>query len=323
MPLTNSQYESIIRSYEIKQNENQRILTARKAEIYQAIPEYEAIDMEISRFSVAQGRKLLLGDSGAVAALHDGLKDLSRRKASLLKEHGYPADYLSPVYSCPDCQDTGYISGEKCHCFKQQIITLLYEQSNIQEFLNSENFSTLSYAYYEGDDLTRFKNAVLTCRNFINNFNSDYHNLFFYGTVGTGKSFLSCCVAKELMDRGHSVLYFSSVSLFETLAKNSFDYKSKEELYNMFEDLYNCDLVIIDDLGTELTNNFVTTQFFSCLNERHMRKKATVISTNLTLEELRNRYSDRIFSRITSNYEVCKLTGPDIRMLKKRMLNRK
>ena len=141
--------------------------------------------------------------------------------------------------------------------------------------------------------------------------------------MGTGKSFLSCCVSKELLERGHSVLYFSAAALFETLSRNSFSYKSKEELYNICEDLYNCDLVIIDDLGTELTNNFVATQLFTLLNERHLRKKSTIISTNLSLEELRNRYSDRIFSRITSHYEVCKLTGPDIRMQKKRMLNRK
>ena len=130
-------------------------------------------------------------------------------------------------------------------------------------------------------------------------------------------------MAKELLDSGHSVLYFSSVTLFESIAKNYFSYKTKEELYNTYEDLYNCDLMIIDDLGTELTNDFVATQLFTLLSERHIRKKSTVISTNLSLEELSERYSDRIFSRITSNYELCKLTGADIRMQKKRLLNRK
>ena len=162
-----------------------------------------------------------------------------------------------------------------------------------------------------------------TCHNFVNNFNSDYHNLFFYGMVGTGKSFLSGCVAKELLDKGNMVLYFSSISLFETLSKISFDFKAKEEFNHLMEDLYHCDLLIIDDLGTELTNAFVSSQLFSILNERHIRKKATVISSNLSLEELRERYSDRVFSRITSYFEICKITGPDIRMYKKRMLNRK
>lgn len=323
MALTNSQYNSIIRGYEAAQNRNHQLHMERRDEVYREIPSYEALEQEISTCSVACGKRLLEGDSSALTELKEKLTSLRAQKSALLAAHHFPSDYLEPIYDCPDCKDTGYIDGQKCHCFKQQMITLLYEQSNIQELLASENFGTLSYNYYSGDDLKRFQNAVLTCQNFIRNFNSDYHNLFFYGTVGTGKSFLSCCVSKELLERGHSVLYFSAAALFETLSRNSFSYKSKEELYNICEDLYNCDLVIIDDLGTELTNNFVATQLFTLLNERHLRKKSTIISTNLSLEELRNRYSDRIFSRITSHYEVCKLTGPDIRMQKKRMLNRK
>ena len=154
----------------------------------------------------------------------------------------------------------------------------------------------------------------------MQNFKEDYHNLFFYGTVGTGKSFLSGCIAKELLETGNSVIYFSASGMFELLAMYSFD-AVKESLYGLYDDLYDCDLLIIDDLGTEITNNFVTSQLFSCLNQRHLRQKATLISTNISLEELRDRYSDRIFSRITSSFTLCKLTGPDIRILKRRMAN--
>ena len=169
--------------------------------------------------------------------------------------------------------------------------------------------------------MERFQKAVSISKDFVQNFKQDYHNLFFYGTVGTGKSFLSGCVANELLQKGYSVIYFSASGLFETLARYSFDANSKESLYDFYDDLYNCDLVIIDDLGTEMTNSFVSSQLFACLNERLLRRNATIISTNLSLEELRNRYSDRVFSRITSNYELCKLTGPDIRMSKKRSAN--
>jgi DNA replication protein DnaC len=124
-------------------------------------------------------------------------------------------------------------------------------------------------------------------------------------------------VARELLDAGHSVIYFSASGLFDALARYSFDSKSKEKLHKLYEDLYNCDLLIIDDLGTELTNNFVTSQLFSCLNERSLRRKSLIISTNLGLEELRDRYSDRIFSRISTGFSLCKLTGPDIRIQKK------
>ena len=323
MSLTNAQYDTILHQYEIKQLKSRREAERRLACVYDRIPGYRDLEHMVAAVSVAQGRKLLAGDEEAMEDLRDSLAELSGRKAQLLEDAGFAPDYLEPVYECPDCQDTGYIGSEKCHCFKQAMITLLYEQSNIREMLRTENFDTLSYEYYEGEDLSRFKNAVRTCRNFVKNFNSDYHNLFFYGTVGTGKSFLSGCVAKELIESGHSVIYFSTTGLFDLLSKNSFDYKNREELRETYADLYQCDLLIIDDLGTELTNQFVTSQLFALLNERHMGKKATIISTNLSLEELRNRYSDRIFSRITSHYEICKLTGQDIRMYRKRLMNRK
>ena len=322
MSLTNTQYDLIRRDYEARQLDNRHELEKKTAYVYDHVPGYRELEDSVAAVSVAQGRKYLEGDENAMAELKERLAKIGVRKAKLLKDAGLPETYLNPVYTCPDCKDTGYIDGRKCHCFKQAVITLLYEQSNIREMLQAENFHTLSYEYYEGEALTHFKNTVTTCRNFIKNFNSDYHNLFFYGTVGTGKSFLSNCVAKELIEHGHSVIYFSAASLFDLLSKYSFDYKSKEERRDHYNDLYQCDLLIIDDLGTELTNQFVASQLFSLLNERHMGKKATIISTNLSLEELRNRYSDRIFSRITSHYSICKLTGPDIRM-KKRLLNRK
>lgn len=323
MALTNTQYDQILHQYEIKQINCRRETERKKAYIYDHIPEYRDLEDAVAEISVSQGRKLLAGDTEAMEDLRDSIAELSGRKAQLLEDAGFPPDYLESVYECPDCKDTGYIDGQKCHCFKEAMITLLYEQSNIREMLQTENFDSLSYEYYTGEDLSRFRNAVNTCKNFVKNFNSDYHNLFFYGTVGTGKSFLSGCVAKELIESGHSVIYFSAANLFDFLSKNSFDYKNREELRGTYADLTQCDLLIIDDLGTELTNQFVASSLFALLNERHMGKKATAISTNLSLEELRNRYSERIFSRITSHYELCKLSGQDIRMHKKRLLNRK
>lgn len=350
MALTNTQYESIIRGYQKRQTANHHLWGERRETVYEQIPGFRELDETIRSTSLSHARRLLgrVDNSGncsmeqSMDELHEALADLSSRKRLLLAKAGFPADYLEPVYDCPDCQDTGYITPEnqdgkrssqendlgeavrvKCHCFRRQEISLLYEQSNIQEMIERENFTTLSFTYYEGEDLSRFRDAVAAGKEFVRNFKTEYQNLFFYGTVGTGKSFLSGCIAREILQNGHPVIYFSSSGFFETLAKYSFDNKAKETLYNFYEDLYNCDLVIIDDLGTELTNLFVNSQLFTFLNERHLRKKATIISTNLSLDELSVRYSDRIFSRITSNFGLYKLTGPDIRMLKKRMANRK
>lgn len=321
MALNNSQYESIIKGYERARDESRFLLDSRKQQVWREIPEYRQLSESIGSVSVSYGRRMLEGDEGALSELHVKLAEIASRQKQLLTEHGFPADYLEPVYSCPDCQDTGFLQSglfrEKCHCFRQQELSILYAQSNIQETIGRENFSTLSYAYYQGEDLRRFEAAVDISKNFIENFKDIYHNLFFYGTVGTGKSFLSCCIAKELIDQGNLVIYFSASQLFDILSKSTFDRDSTEAASGISDDICDCDLLIIDDLGTELTNAFVSSQLFSCLNSRHLRKKATIITTNLSLGELRDRYSDRIFSRITSNYDICKLTGSDIRMQKK------
>lgn len=317
MPLTKMQYESISRRYEETQNKNHRIHTARRDEIYAKLPAYRDIDQQMASLSIQHGLRLLDGDDSAITDLRVQLEHSSAEKKKLLADAGYPTDYLEPIYDCKDCQDSGYIGNEKCHCFRQQEIRLLYEQSNIQATIEKENFETLSYEYYDGEDLKAFEAAVAISKDFVAGFQNHYQNILYYGTVGTGKSFLSGCIARELLACGKSVIYFSANGLFEQLARYSFDTKMKEGLYNFYKDLYNCDLVIVDDLGTEVTNNFVCSQLFALLNERHLRQKATIISTNLQLSELRERYSERVFSRIASNYTICRLSGADIRLQKR------
>ena len=316
MPLTNAQYDRIFRQYEEKQRQSRLETERRRDYVYEHLPKYRELEDETASLSVSQGKKLLSGDESALEKLRESLASLREQKRQLLLSANLPADYLEPVFSCPDCRDTGYIGREKCHCLRQAEISLLYEQSGLQEMLANNNFSLLSYEYHTGEDLSHFEKAVETCKIFVKNFDSDYHNLFFYGTVGTGKSFLSCCVAKELMDQGCSVIYFGATGLFDLLSDAAFHTKNRDERQNAYADLYQCDLLIIDDLGTELTNQFTSSQLFSLLNERHLGKKSTLISTNFTLAQLRDRYSDRIFSRITSNFDVCRLAGEDIRMYK-------
>ena len=194
----------------------------------------------------------------------------------------------------------------------------------VKSILENENFNTLTLDYYSDtpiDPSTRrspldnAKLAVAACHSFIERFDCSFENLFFYGCTGVGKTFLSNCVAKALMDSGHSVLYFTSFQLFNILEESKFhqnaDAKQQEN------DLFTCDLLIIDDLGTELTNSFSVSQLFLCLNERLLRRKSTIISSNLDLDKLFDTYSERNFSRIISNYTLLKLTGADIRLQKR------
>ncbi len=323
MALSNAQYESILKKYERTRDTNRHILEERRERIYRELPAYREAEVSAGALSAEAVRQMLDGDEEAVLRLREQLSRLAEERAALLSKAGYPADYLEPIYTCPLCQDTGYTATpdglrEKCRCFRNQEISIRYAQSNIQDMISRENFSTLSYEYYQGEDLQHFKAAVELSRKFAENFREGCHNLFFYGTVGTGKSFLSGCIANELLQAGYSVIYFSAAGLFDRLAYFSFDAKGKDMLHAFYGDIYGCDLLIIDDLGTEVTNSFVNSQLFSCLNERSLRQRSTIISTNLSLEELRDRYSDRIFSRITSGFSLCKLTGPDIRIYRKR-----
>lgn len=316
MSLTNAQYDAIQREYDARQLKNRRLLESRRAEVFRVCPAYEEASDKVASLSVEYGKRFLDGDEGALDRYRQELSALSAQKEALLVQAGFPADYLEPVCECPLCQDTGYVNGRRCRCYEQRVIRALYAQSNLQGLLATENFAALSYDYYKGEDLANFKKAVESALSFIKNFREEYRNLLFYGEVGTGKTFLSNCIACEMLGQGYSVIYFSASGFFNLLSRYSFGSDNKEMLYKTYEDLYNCDLVIVDDLGTELSNAFTNSQFFSFINERFLRKKSMLISTNLSLEELKARYSERIFSRLTSNFTFRKFSGPDIRACK-------
>lgn len=325
MPLKNHQYQAIMREYDNQQLQNQRVAEQHREEVYSAIPRLEQIEQQIASLSVQQAKKLLDGESSALTELKDKLSILSSEKTDLLTQNGFAPDYMELSYRCPDCKDTGFIGNKKCHCFAQASIDLLYTQSNIREILEHENFDTFRTNYYSQslqDSLTGITSyetmtrAVEIAKTFIRKFSYEYQNLLIYGNTGVGKTFLTNCIAKEVLESAHSVLYFSSAQLFDALASVTFSKKIDMDS-SVGEDIYSCDLLIIDDLGTELTNSFVSSSLFLCLNERHLQKKTTIISTNLSLEAIRETYSERIFSRISLNYKFIKLFGDDIRILKK------
>lgn len=324
MALNNSQYDSIIRTYEQKQLHNRDILDKHYATAYEKLPQLKELHQAISELSIKQARRLIDGDESALTELKVQLRSLSQAAKELLVAGGFPPDYLEPVYSCTDCKDTGYIGNKKCHCFQKAIIDMLYTQSNLKYILQEENFDTFSFSYYSTNHidpktgasaLANMEKAYMAARDFVATFGKEFHNLFLYGDTGVGKTFLSNCIAKELIDTSHSVIYLSSFELFDTLAKSKFG--KDEAAGQMNEHIFDCELLIIDDLGTELANSFTVSQLFLCLNERLLRRKPTIISTNLSLETLVEIYSERTFSRITSNYTMLKLTGDDIRIKKK------
>jgi len=317
--LQNAQYDEILREYNRRQLNHKYELDEHIRIAYEAVPRLEEIDQEIAALSIQKARTLL-GEGTSSLNLKDAISSLIEERAALLWVNGLPEDYLQMHYDCPLCQDTGYIDGQKCSCFKKASVELLYDQSNIKNVLKNTDFSAFSLDYYgdnTGDLNARAlaEVALANAKEFVTDFGTSFNNLFLYGNTGVGKTFLSHCIAKDLLNRGYAVLYFSAFELFDQLAKGTFSYKSEDAKIN--EPIFDCDLLIIDDLGTELTNSFVTSSLFLCINERLMRQKATIISTNLSLEDFSEIYSERVFSRISSNYTMLKMIGDDIRIQQK------
>lgn len=324
MALTNSQYDEIFRSYDAKQLKARRDAEHRIKAAYERCPELKEIDVSIAETSVASARQLLDGDACALTQLKDRLFALRTRKKALMQELSLPDDYFEPVYECKDCRDTGYIDGKPCHCLKQKTIDFIYAQSNIRDILCTENFDALTLEYYSDSQINPItgltsletaKAAVAKCHEFVEQFDNVFANLYFYGDTGTGKTFLSNCIAKELLESGHSVIYFTAFQLFDILSKGVFD--KDADAIAAHRNIFDCDLLIIDDLGTELANSFTTSQLFLCLNERMLRKKSTIISTNLSMNQVADIYSERVLSRISNSYTIIKLFGDDIRLKKR------
>ena len=376
--LTNTQYDTIMRSYDRRQTRRLREMQRRREQVYEAVPALAALDEELSaqrstlirtlfsdedRSSDAAapssgsartgssvsanerpGKKGSAGpapDRSGKENSADTYRSRSRsavqRRRELLVSAGFPADYLDPVYECPDCQDTGFIRDpdspgtiHRCHCFHQAVIDLLYTQSGLKEILEKENFSTFSLDYYSSElkdpatgktSRQNMEDILAYCKNALSCFDQIPANLFFYGDTGLGKTFLTHCIARELLESSHSVMYYSAFSLFEWLAQITFGKEAADRedpgVLSHIRYLYECDYLIIDDLGTELTNSFVSSRLFAILNERAARKKGTLISTNLSLPGFAQTYSERIFSRITSGYRLLHFFGNDIRIQKK------
>lgn len=326
MPLTNSQYNALMRVYEEKRAKSRDLANLHYENACQKVPELASIDASISSASLDQAKKLLAGDDTALASLKEEIRSLSDRRRRLLSDAGFPEDYLEQHFECPDCQDTGYVGTKKCHCFLKAIIDLFYTQSNLKGLLEQENFEHFNFDYYSSNYRDRLSGqnsrelatrAYQECMNFIHNFDTEHGNLLLFGNTGIGKTFLSHCIAKEVMDSLHSVLYLTASEFFDALLEKALT--RNDESCLLYEQIHQCDLLIIDDLGTERNTDFVVSQLFVCLNDRILNRKSTIISTNLTLEEIKTNYTERTFSRISNHYKILRLAGDDIRIQKKLM----
>lgn len=323
---------------EYDQKRTKAILEAekRKVDLYSEIPGLEKLDNDINSTSISAIKSVLTKkDSNAPEKLRSDLSNLKKKKVTLLKNAGKSLDDLNPHFECSNCNDTGYIKTENgnvlCPCIKQKLYNIQYNNSNIYD-LENQNFNKFHFDYYSDEINYEKYNSKISpkdniikirkiCDNFINSFdNPNEPNLLFCGNSGLGKTFLSSCIANELIKKGKTVLYQTAPIMLD----NIIDYKFGKTNQNIIQTINSVDLLIIDDLGSESKNTLKITELFNIINSRLLNQNniitKTIISTNLSLQELYDTYEERILSRIIGKYEACYFFGDDIRIKQKTTL---
>ncbi len=321
---------NIMREYEETRLNNKRLAALRREEIYSKFPEISKLDEDSTSNYIWLVRDRISGgnkDNSNYKDIIQANRNRTTEKKRLLAQAGYPEDYLDPIFTCKKCEDTGFIGQERCSCFRDKLIANLYLQSNLSNILEKENFSTFSLDYYsknklEGYDYSPYDNMVNvlnSAKRFVDGFSSrSSHrgNILIYGEVGLGKTFLTNCIAKGILDKGHEVFYLSANELFQSILA-PYLMSHEKAVEDLCKYVYNCELLIIDDLGTELINSFTVSNLFEIINQRNIQGKSTVISTNLGLKDLKAKYSERIMSRLVESYTVFNIYGDNIRYQKR------
>jgi DNA replication protein DnaC len=309
--------------------EQLQALKDRESEILYKIPEIVRLRSSLVSSLAEKARTLILNPVEAAQKDRDreSANEVKEKEAALLTEHGYPEDYLTIHYRCPQCRDTGYLGDllkEKCSCLIQQLADRSYRLSELSE-AEKENFAAFDANVFPGKPLT---GSNLTQREYMEQLRSvlwDYQaaypdnpkkNILFTGKTGLGKTFLLNCLAKAILDKGGTVLKVTSYNLFEQLFRSSLQ-NSEDSSLILKDRIFSVNVLIIDDLGTETRrNNFTAEELFNILNERYLQQKYTFLSTNLSLSDLREFYSDRVTSRLfdTQNTMIFRFAGQDIRL---------
>lgn len=311
----------ILKQYERLQENAKQNQKLRQEEIYKKFPRIAEIDEKISSigFDIVSSVFKGIDIESYIEEQKKTITDYKIERAEILAENRYPLDYLDIKYFCSKCKDTGYVANEKCSCFRQKLIDSSYQQSNLKEILKRENFDNFQINYYastvdKDQGLSPRKNMediVNYCIGFYKNFDTINESLLFLGSSGLGKTFLSNCIAKELLDSGKVVIYLTSSNLIDLVRGLRFDESSDK---SQLEEILSCDLLVIDDLGTEPNTSYSHSELFNIINTRILRNKKMIISTNLSVGDLLNCYPERITSRIYGHFKIFEFFGDDIRI---------
>ncbi|ACD52271.1 DNA replication protein DnaC [Clostridium botulinum] len=326
--MINGYQAEILKIYENIRETEAKNLKLRRLEVSSVCPEILELDNEIQRASLRMSLEIIKADDGekTLTQYKEKITDLRVRKCEMLVANGYDPEYLNLKYTCSKCKDTGFIGANKCHCYKQKLIRLHYKDSELENTIKENNFNNFDLNLFSthrlGDEKYSPRKNIenileYILNDYIPNFSSQNVNLLFFGNPGSGKTYLSYCLSKAILDKGYLVVYKTSDELIKNLSEIRFNNN-----HNLESLLLNCDLLIIDDLGAEHLNEFSITELFNIINKRILNKKKMLISTNLTLPGITKQYTERIASRLLGDFKLYKFYSEDIRIQKNLQKNK-
>ncbi|MGI6030416.1 MAG: ATP-binding protein [Eubacteriales bacterium] len=298
-------------------------LEQRRQEVYEKLPDMRRLDRELSLTTLTLAKEAVenhLSEERIAQLRRDNLV-LQSRRMELLAQGGFPTDYLKLQFRCPACEDLGYIGTRMCDCYREELVREAYRHSVLANAVPEASFGAFRLDYYpdipDGTGVApreRMENNLRICREFAFQFPKQTRSLLLQGPTGLGKTFLSGCISRELVEQGVDVVYETAHGIFDTLERDKFS--SNAETHAAAQRILDCELLIIDDLGTEFVTAFSVSALYNLINTRLLRKKKMIISTNCDMSQLEKLYSARIVSRLVGEFTLLQFCGQDIRFLK-------
>ena len=314
MGFNRENYAKIKQEYDGKYLRAQEAARLRRAEVYAALPEVAKIDATLAATGMLIFEASLKGDSAELARIEAETAALNKKRAELLTAGGFAADYTEIKYECDKCGDTGVVDYRMCSCMKEKLIIAGLESSGMYSLIKTQTFENFDLSFYSGEAGARMKAIFDIARAYADRFAPESSgSLIMMGDTGLGKTHISSAIGGIVAKKGNDVYYTGAVDMLADFESERFGYDRFDDQASVTDKYFSCDLLIIDDLGTELINQFTTSSLYNLINSRLVRKKATIINTNFTRDELRKKYQDRITSRIFGEYTVLPFLGTDIR----------
>ncbi|MBQ3023293.1 MAG: ATP-binding protein [Clostridia bacterium] len=321
-------YEKISAITEERKENRRRENERRRREVFAASPKIQEIEAELDRFGIRMLNLIANGECDsdkATSSIMAENKAFIKERDRLLCEAGFDKNYLDVPPYCTKCDDNGFIDGKLCSCLQNEITAIALREANLSENLAGHTFENFRLSYYSDEYVAEYgcsprenMQAILSdCKAFVENFDRADENLLFCGSCGLGKTFLSSAIANELIKRGKDVLYVSSNALFPILEDMHFGRTVDESAQYIVNKIGSCELLILDDLGSEFVTQFTCAELFRIINTRLNSGRKMIISTNLNRNMLQNTYNERIASRITGGFSMLEFLGEDIRRIKK------